>query len=162
MIFTRVCRRGKTFFSDLDTCPDNSREIPVTPVLHPKYQPYGSIPISFFYPHFSVLSPFQFPLSVSLSPNRFQRFIHTPFSENGFSGDFFWGGRRSPPLATPLHRNNIYQYYFYAITPPKARPTRSLLMQEKLAFQIARCVHTRIATSMNLCSTFVNSSVLYL
>jgi hypothetical protein len=43
MIFTRVCRRGKTFFSDLDKCPDNSREIPVTPVLHPKYQPYGSI-----------------------------------------------------------------------------------------------------------------------
>ncbi len=27
MIFKRVCRRGKTFFSDLDTCPDNSREI---------------------------------------------------------------------------------------------------------------------------------------
>ncbi len=42
MIFKRVCRRGKTFFSDLDTCPDNSREIPMTPVLHPKYQPYGS------------------------------------------------------------------------------------------------------------------------
>ncbi len=39
MIFTRVCRGGKTFFSDLDTCPDNSREIPVIPVLHSKYQP---------------------------------------------------------------------------------------------------------------------------
>jgi hypothetical protein len=98
MIFTRVCRRGKTFFSDLDKCPDSSQEIPVTPVLHPKYRPYGSIPISFFYPHFSVLSPFQFPLSVSLSPIRFQRFIPTPFSENGFSGDFGEGGGRPPWL----------------------------------------------------------------
>ncbi|CAB4043327.1 Hypothetical predicted protein [Paramuricea clavata] len=28
-----------------DTCPDNSREIPVTPVLHPKYQPSDSVTI---------------------------------------------------------------------------------------------------------------------
>ena len=36
------------------------------------------IPISVFYPHFSVLSPFQFPFSVSVSAIQFQRFIPTP------------------------------------------------------------------------------------
>ena len=36
----------KNVFSDLDTCPDNFREIPVAPVLHPKYQPYGSVKIA--------------------------------------------------------------------------------------------------------------------
>jgi hypothetical protein len=38
-----------------------------------------NLPISAFYPHFSVLSPFQFPLSVSVSAIRFQRFIPTHF-----------------------------------------------------------------------------------
>ena len=39
------------------------------------------IPISAFYSHFSVLSPFQFPLSVSVSVSafQFQRFIPTLF-----------------------------------------------------------------------------------
>ena len=32
------------------------------------------IPISVFYPQFSVLSPFQFPFSVSVSAIQFQRF----------------------------------------------------------------------------------------
>jgi hypothetical protein len=36
-----------------------------------------NLPISAFYPHFSVLSPFQFPLSVSVSAIQFQRFIAT-------------------------------------------------------------------------------------
>ena len=35
------------------------------------------IPISAFYPHFSVLFPFQFPFSVSVSAIQFQRFIPT-------------------------------------------------------------------------------------
>ena len=35
------------------------------------------VPISAFYPHFSVLSPFQFPFSVSVSAIQFQRFIPT-------------------------------------------------------------------------------------
>ena len=34
--------------------------------------------ISAFYPHFSVLSPFQFPFSVSVSAIQFQRFIPIP------------------------------------------------------------------------------------
>ena len=39
-----------------------------------------NLPISAFYPHFSVLSPFQrfIPISVSVSTIRFQRFFPTP------------------------------------------------------------------------------------
>jgi hypothetical protein len=51
------------------------------------------IPISAFYPRFTVLSPFQFPLSVSVSAIRFQRFIPTlPLTaqpKQGFK-KFYW------------------------------------------------------------------------
>ncbi len=48
--------------------------------FYPPFQRF--IPISAFYPHFSVLSPFQFPLSVSVSAIPFQRFIPTPLQSS--------------------------------------------------------------------------------
>jgi hypothetical protein len=78
-------QEGKNVFSDLDTCPDNSREIPVTPDLHVLSPFQRFISISAFYPHFSVLSPFQFPFSVSVSAIRFQRFIPTPLKSQRYS-----------------------------------------------------------------------------
>ena len=46
------------------------------------------IPISAFYPHFSVLSPFQFPFSVSVSAIQFQRFI--PTRRNNYLRSFLY------------------------------------------------------------------------
>ena len=72
-----ACGRNKTYFRkkiEKRCLAIKEAFCPYFSVLSP-FQRF--ILISVFYPHFSVLSPFQFPFSVSVSAIQFQRFIPT-------------------------------------------------------------------------------------